>query len=144
MAPHPRKHHFLPRFYLAAFTEDGRKRGQLWVFDAHLGVIKRHSPKTCGYERGFYEISHQTIDPESAESQFARIESSAAPILRAVATRERLPTHGSQEFNVLIWFIALQHFRSPSWRRLVPGIDPLNLNNSELDASTRHSVEIMW
>jgi hypothetical protein len=143
MSPQGRKHHFVPRFHLAGFTENGRSGGDIWEFDSKLGRIQSRTAKTCGFERNFYRINDTALDREAAEDRFALVETTAAPILRQIAAARRLPDVGSRHYGILMAYVSLQYFRSPTWRKTAPLSDPFGLAKLEIDESTRHSVETL-
>ena len=45
MAGQPRKHHYVPQFYLAGFTENDSKDGQLFVLDKEQRKTWAKTPK---------------------------------------------------------------------------------------------------
>lgn len=114
MPSEPRAHHFVPQCWLAGFTETGQKEGKLWVTD--LGRAKQWptNPANAGHSRDFYGLSDPRLDPLVVENTFSKIETEIAPLLKAIDQELHSPTE--DELEVLIWFIAIQWVRVPSFR----------------------------
>src|ERR1700690_1456266 len=87
----PRRHHYVPRCWLAGFTDTGEKDGQLWVTDMVRRKQWQASPKTAGNIRDFYRLSDEQFDPLFAEKSFSKIEDIVAPILRSIDREQRSP-----------------------------------------------------
>jgi hypothetical protein len=119
MANHPRKHHYIPSFYLAGFTMSGSDQDRLNVFDQ--GKIKTwpSSPKNAGHSRDFYAIElGPDVDPACFESEvLARVEGEAGRVVQTAVKTERLPQ--GRDFDVLLNFVAVMAARTPRIRRLV-------------------------
>lgn len=54
MAHRPRKHHYLPCFYLAGFTIAGSDCDRLYVFDQQQIKSWPSTPRNAAHERDFY------------------------------------------------------------------------------------------
>ena len=115
--PEPRRHHYVPKCWLAGFTDTGEENGTLWVTD--LGRRKQWNgrPDSNGFIKDFYRISDDGLDPVIAERALAEIESQVAPILRAV-DRERCPPD-KEDFARLLYFMAIQWARVPAFRPMI-------------------------
>ena len=50
----PRKHHYVPNFYLKGFTKEGTEDGRIWVTDTKLKNQWPSSPKNSASEKDFY------------------------------------------------------------------------------------------
>jgi hypothetical protein len=113
----PRRHHYVPRCWLAGFTDTGEKDGQLWVTDLIRRKQWQAGPNTAGHIRDFYRLADERFDPLLAEESFSKIEDIVAPILRSIDREQRSPT--AEEADPLMFFIALQWARVPSFRPMV-------------------------
>jgi hypothetical protein len=115
----PRRHHYVPRCWLAGFTDTGEKDGRLWVTD----LFRRRQFQTvtgnAGVITDFYRLD-EAPDPVVVERFFSTLEGLAAPVLKALNTERRPPK--DDELDLLLQFIAYQWVRVPSFRPLVLGI----------------------
>ena len=125
MANRPRKHHYVPAFYLAGFTASGSDEDRLNVFDQ--GQVKGWpaTPRTAGYVNDFYVTDlGPGVDPTGFESGIlAPIEGKASGVIRTAIETDRLP-HGP-DLNVLLNFVALMAARTPRIRGLVGQVTDL-------------------
>jgi hypothetical protein len=80
----PRRHHYVPRFWLAGFTDTGEKDGTLWVTDLPRKKQWQAKPGSTGFINDFYRISEEDLDPVIVEKALAEMEGDVAPILRAI------------------------------------------------------------
>ena len=77
----PRKHHFLPQFYLRDFSQDQRS---IFQIDKSTGKHYSCQIKDTAAIRDFHEIDADGVeDPHSLEKLLAKIESELADQLRA-------------------------------------------------------------
>lgn len=49
----PRKHHYVPQFYLAGFTLDGSSESPLFVCDQEQSKTWKSTPKQSAHRRDF-------------------------------------------------------------------------------------------
>lgn len=110
-----RRHHFVPRFLLAGFTNDD---GVLFVHD--LRRRRRPwpvKPEGAASERDFYRVNVPGERPSLAEEALSKMESAAAPLIRRVIEEQALPSGVERE--TLLWFVALLAVRVPKQRAQV-------------------------
>ena len=116
MASHDikRKHHYLPRWYLAGFTPSGREDDSLLVFDLAAREIRSARPETVGYENWLYAVNVPWIRLDAFEDLLAdEYDSPAATALkRTCVTCSLLP----DDREVLVEFASLLIVRSPRFR----------------------------
>jgi hypothetical protein len=115
--PEARRHHYVPRCWLTGFTDTGDRDGKLWVTDLPRRKQWRTSPGNAGFIKDFYRLSDEQIDPVFAEKALSQIEGEIAPILRRVDQELREP--GVEEFEALLYFIAIQWARVPAFRPFI-------------------------
>jgi hypothetical protein len=109
-----RKHHYVPKCWLAGFTESGDVNQKLWVSDLERRNQWATTPANVGHQRDFNRLSDQYPDPLAFENFFAEVESDVAPILRrSFPSQEELY---KDEFETLLVFVALQFIRVPAFR----------------------------
>ena len=99
-----RKHHFVPRFYLAAF-QSAPRRVHLCNLKSGLAV-KDASLKSQCYRRSFYG------EANLAEDHLAALEAMAAPVLRTIRTERALPRAGTAPYLTLLAFVTAQLLRT--------------------------------
>jgi hypothetical protein len=101
-ANEPRRHHYVPRCWLAGFTETGENDDRLWVTDLSRGHQWPSTPDGAGHIRDFYRLEDENAsDPVMAETALSRIETEVGPILRAVNRERRSP--GVEELDAILY-----------------------------------------
>ena len=106
----PRKHHYVPQFYLAGFTKTGEKCGTLWVFDKHKLKQWESSPKDAAAIRDYNAVDvAQDLPRSAAENAIGKIENLCAPVLYSIIESRRLPT--GKDFDIFLNFVALMFAR---------------------------------
>ena len=128
----PRAHHFVPRCWLAGFTDTGTNEGQLFVTDLVRAKQWSSRPANSGHQRDFYRLSTPELDPVIVEKELSKIEGVMAPILKALDQERREPT--DDEIESLIWFMAIQWVRVPAFRPMILGVAD-RFHRSQLSAA---------
>jgi len=108
---HNRRHHYVPRFYLAAF-QSASDRLHLYHFSSQRAFKDASLRKQC-YRHRFYGKS------EDIENRLARLEADAASVLRVIRASGQAPAIGTREYATLLTFVALQDLRTPVARQKV-------------------------
>lgn len=107
----PRKHHYVPQFYLSGFTaEPGSSR--LYVLDkeARRSYPSRINDAAC--ERDFYIVEVEDEgDPFAVEKFFSTIEASGAEALRFITEHRTVPD--GELYRKFIAFLAVMTIRGP-------------------------------
>ena len=120
----PKNQHYIPRFILRQFSQDG---GQIWTFNHDDGIMCRRIEKVF-VERHLYtkrsvdtgNVASHSADPKkfkqsiqhdySYENQISKLETSATPIIRSVvehARRRECPQLSHTQATVLKRFVFL-------------------------------------
>ena len=86
-----RKHHFVPQCYLAGFTDDGSKTGNLCVFDFQVHRFFRTKPKNVAFEMDFNRFETNNYPPDALESAFGQFEGKVASVIRDISRAETIP-----------------------------------------------------
>jgi hypothetical protein len=110
----PRHHHYLPQFYLSGFTQSGRRKDLLWVFDKEKLEYRKTKPIKVAHERDYFRLKGENADPHIVERMFGEFEGTVAPVLRNIRENWVLP--GPQEMANLLGFIAILYVRIPKMR----------------------------
>lgn len=113
MAEYTRKSHYLPRFYLAGFTDTGTSEGKLLVVDNLRGITRPGTPASVGYENDLYRVEHAAIAPDSLESEFAKIEGDTKVVIDGMVQTGRIPPDDN-DYSNLLNFVALASARVPA------------------------------
>lgn len=108
----PRKHHFLPQFYLRGFSADGISLHQVWKrSDRSVGC----RIKDVAAIRDFHELDFDdAADPLAIERELAAVEGEMAA---DVASLLRDGITNSRALVQTIGFVALQRMRVPAVKR---------------------------
>ena len=110
-----RRHHYLPQAYLAAFTDTGKKNGQLNVIDTCSGTCFRTSPKKVAAERDFNRVDIEGKPPDIVEKAFSPFEERAGQAIRNVNSTNTFPD--DEDFNFIINLLCLIAVRNPRLRK---------------------------
>lgn len=128
MLSESRRHHYVPAFYLAQFTETRTQEGALWVFDGKEIRSWKSTPRTTGHERDFNRIDVPDVDPLGIEKDiFGKVEDLAAPVITRWCSRASgtltvgVPSFAVtfEEFAAIVTFIAAQWIRVPRMRESI-------------------------
>jgi hypothetical protein len=114
----PRKSHFLPKFYLAGFTQSGDVSGDLFVVDRTTGRAWTSSPAKAATQRDLYVVDlGPTEDPDVAEKCLGALECRFSEVVRWLVANRRLPA--GEGFDWFLNFVALMVTRIPRTRKVV-------------------------
>jgi hypothetical protein len=110
MAGEPRKHHYVPQFYLAGFTDNDSKDGQLFVLDKAQRKTWTSTPKGTAHKRDFHRISAGPEgDDMAVEKSLGQVEGRWSNVLLTVIENTRLPE--DEPFGDLMMFVAFMAVR---------------------------------
>jgi hypothetical protein len=113
----PRRHHYLPQFYLAGFTSNGSREGRLQVIDLEMGKGWPAKPAGVAHQVDYYRLADGEQDPFAVEKGLSKFESEAAVTLKAVIEHRAIP---SLEHRVMLMnFIAVTALRVPHQRNII-------------------------
>src|SRR5204863_4201054 len=80
-----RRHHVVPRFYLAGFTSEGTENGRIVVFDRTRARAWATGATGAAVHRDFYRVNELQTEPLLIEELLSRIEAQGAVRIREVA-----------------------------------------------------------
>lgn len=107
----PKKQHYLPRFYLAGFGQNGK----VWVHKKESGVYELRNPKTLATKHHYYTVLDEEGKKDATvENVLGMVESTAARIIAKLETPEMISV---QDKIHLAQFVALMKFRVPVFER---------------------------
>lgn len=98
------KHHFVPQLYLRAF-QSKPKRIHLYNLNRSMAVEDASLRDQC-YKRRFYGKTDQT------ENNLAVLEGCIAPVLQSITSNHSLPPYKTEDYDILLGFVALQVLRT--------------------------------
>ena len=141
MAGQPRKHHYVPQFYLAGFTKNDCKVGDLYVLDKEQRKTWKSTPKGSAHKRDFYAIEPAPGgDPMAVEKKMAQVEGQWSAALADVIEKKALPDDKS--FGDLMMFVAFMAVRVVRIRDILSNfIDQVSKAEIELMLSTKEGQE---
>jgi hypothetical protein len=120
MSKQPRKHHYVPQFYLAGFTDNGIASGTLYVLDKSKQTQWSSTPKDSAHQRDFHAVDlGPNIDPMGVEKRLAIFEGQQSVVLKRILDDEALPGSGDEAIGPLINLVALLAVRVPRIRQTV-------------------------
>lgn len=136
MGDQPRRHHFVPQFYLAGFTQSASSDGDLYVFDQQQIKSWKSSPKQTAHMRDFHAIDvGPDGDPMVVEKALSKLESQWSSALRKVVEQKVLPN--DESFADLMIFVAFMAVRVKRIREIVSGfIDRVSKNEIQAALAT--------
>lgn len=115
--PKPKRHHYVPRFYLDYFA-NGISRGRrvLWAYDKAGGAPRPQAAKDTAVESNFYTIDTTSGPTVAIEESFSELETAAAAVLKRLQGPEAELTE--HHILVLAQFLAMLHVRGPRMVRV--------------------------
>ena len=113
---YPRRHHYIPKFYLVGFTPSGEENDFLFVLDKDSGKQWKAKPENVAHQRDFYRVEIPGVKPDIFENALSKIETQASIIIKNIISSEALPDKESEDFLDLINLVALMTARIPRIR----------------------------
>ena len=112
----PKRHHYLPEFYLNGFTRDDL----LWLFDRKAAEFRRQAPRNTAVIGHYYTSQTESGEKDySIETHLAKMEGEAKPIIDKLDAGERI---SAEERVGLAYFLALLLCRTPKHAREIEEI----------------------
>lgn len=112
--PSSRKHHLVPAFHLAAFTNTGERKGLVTVTDLLRGQCRSGKPDVVGYRNDMNTLTSEGADPGALEKLYSSIEDVAAPAV--LRTLEACAPPSGEDLHAICTLMAAQVVRSPEHR----------------------------
>lgn len=110
----PRKHHYVPQFYLRGFTGDD---GKLLATDRPSGKTFRTNPKNVAAQRDFNTVDIEDLDPQIVERGLAEFEGEIAPALERIKAAKSLAV--KEDRDLLMNLICALAIRNPRQRATI-------------------------
>jgi len=115
----PRRHHYVPEFYLKGFTLTGLDDAPLVVTKLETGAQRDGSPKSVAFQRDYHIVNIPGVDPMHVEKGLAQLEGKWATLIRAIESSRILPSH--EGLGDLFIFVSFMAVRVPDIREKVTG-----------------------
>lgn len=110
----PRRHHYVPRFYLVRFSD---QKGRLAAYDRTTRKLISARPEQLGFERDFYRLPENAGLPKYFLEEVLSLQEEAAAI--AIDNVCRAGIVADKDRLTLAMHIAMQILRTPNTRRTV-------------------------
>ncbi len=118
MSGQPKRHHYVPQFFLNRFTDTGDADGHLHAFDLNTLKTWRVQPRSLAYSTNFYKVDEgKDGDPMSVEKKLSAFESRWNAVLKELIASNSLPE--GESFGDLMVFIAMMAARVPRVRNIL-------------------------
>ena len=107
----PKRHHFLPEFYLRKFSRDGF----LWIYDRKENSYRRQQPKNTAVIGHYYATTDEAGERDcDVERMLGQFEGRAQLVIQALEASETITPEQRVD---LAYYLALQHTRTPRFER---------------------------
>jgi Protein of unknown function (DUF4238) len=110
----PRKHHYLPEFYIKGFTNDS---GKLAIFDCKKKQIKKgeYAPATHFYIKNRNTIKTENdVEKDFLENFYAKFDNRHAPLLKFIKECNHCPVLSQEQWILLQEFVVVTFWRLPA------------------------------
>lgn len=111
----PKRHHYLPQFYLKGFSQD---KSRLFLYDKMIKDPKLQFPyrttENIGLENNLYLYTNKSMKKETLEEFFSKIENLAKNVIEKLENRIEITPY---ERGHLALFVAFLWFRTPSAKK---------------------------
>jgi Protein of unknown function (DUF4238) len=111
----PRKHHYVPRFYLANFSSLEGKKHRLWVYEKGREP-RKSTPTLEGCRKDFYAFVENGQRNTEVEAWLSKLEAAVAPLIADLAQGKRGPS--PNERIRLAVFMGTLFTRTPFGRQM--------------------------
>lgn len=108
-----KRHHFVPAFYLAGFTDGEDRKSPFWCAGKDGKKTFQTNPNNACVENDYYTLT-ESPDSMAAENEYAKLEAGIANSLRHIKENNWTPRPIDEEF--LHIFAATLYLRVPEFR----------------------------
>jgi hypothetical protein len=109
----PKRHHYLPQFYLKGFCRDE----YLWVYDRKTNQVRRQTPINTAIQSHYYSVEDEDGEKNTEiESFLSQIEGLTKPIIQKVSNKDEISV---EEKEILSVFLAFLMNRVPDFEKSV-------------------------
>nr|VFK58070.1 MAG: Protein of unknown function (DUF4238) [Candidatus Kentron sp. TUN] len=119
----PRKHHYLPQFYLEGFKVEPQtgKRPHIWQIEKSGDQAYQAAIRDTGCIRDYHSIDFEKeeSDHKTIETRLSAVEAEQAKLVQRIKTAKRLDASRIEELST---FISLMRYRVPAFANHVKTI----------------------
>jgi hypothetical protein len=137
----PKRHHYLPEFYLDRFAGSG---GFLWLFDRSQGKLRKERPRNTAVIGHYYSFTDEAGERSPAiEQYFSEVERVAKATLDCLESGEEFTR--KDRFR-LSWFLGYLFCRVPAYERAlnetITGLVQVVMRKNLEDPETANSFDL--
>lgn len=111
----PKRHHYVPAFYLASFTRLRKRDDQFAVYDRDKNEFRTQTPDGSAHQRFYYATEGKLGERDlSIERFLGELEGASKPLIDKLENEVAI---GDDERGTLALFFALLHTRVPQFER---------------------------
>ena len=101
----PKRHHYLPQFYLKGFSQDGK----LWTYDRKLKKYGLRTPTNVAVKKDYYTfITDEDTKDTEIETVLALYESQAKAVIKKVDNGKNLSIEDIHKIGLFIAFLMVR------------------------------------
>jgi len=109
----PKRHHYLPQFYLSNFC----RNGGLWVFDRERSEYRQQTPKNTALKQHYYTVESSSGEKNTQiEELLSLVEGLAKGVLEKLTSGSEITREEKDEFAL---FVAFMMNRGPVFEKSV-------------------------
>jgi len=101
----PKRHHYIPQFYLKGFSSDGK---HLFVLDKQTSQEERFRYQTINsiaFQKHLYTYQTKSKKKETLEDLFSQVEGRAATVIKKVEQKQDLTDQERNDFSLFLSFL---------------------------------------
>jgi hypothetical protein len=115
-----KRQHYVPRGYLAAFTDPATPAGQepyIWVYERETAEPYARSPRKLAVRTHYYSFATESGELDTTVEEFlSKIESTGIRLIQRLIAGEAPDSFTEEDRGALAYFIALMSVRIPGFR----------------------------
>ena len=135
-----KRQHYVPQFYLKAFSADDSEPYNLFCYDMTEKSLFRSSTRNIAQSSNFYDLSEE----QALENLFEDMEREFAKVHEKIIQSKRISTLSRDEKYVMAHFLSHQYIRTRKFRDVVKQASEHTLevvDEEEGDEKARRAVE---
>lgn len=106
----PKRHHYIPQFFLKKFSVDGQN---VWLFDRYKKEYRNQSTRKIASENKFYTCEVKGKE-ENLEDLLSKVEGFAKPILEKLTSKQEITMQAKADFAM---FASIMKVRVPDFKK---------------------------
>jgi hypothetical protein len=112
-----RRHHIVPKFLLAGFTDTGDRNGKLWRFDTDKIRADEGTVAQFAVIKDFYNVQTESGPDDAYEIAYGKLEHQAAPVVERIRETGQIPS--GSDLDALVAFVAFLERRGPDTKAVL-------------------------